>query len=372
MSSKISIVRCADYEPSLVLEATKKALSLLGGIEGFIKSGSKVLVKPNLLMAKEPQFGITTHPEVVRAVVKILKAIQCQVFVGDSPNVWGGQVENVDEVYESTGIKKVCQDEGAQLVKFDKRRWMGKFPLTTWLESCDYLVNVPKFKTHTLTVLTGAIKNLFGLVPGTYKTELHKNYFHISEFSSIIVDIFQLAKPSLTIVDAITAMEADGPATAGKLRQVNLILAGVDCVALDSILSLLMGLNPFDVLTTKEAAHRGLGVANRDAIEVLGEKLEEISGRDFLLPATSMSQKLPSGLVNIAKKLIKYYPCVERDNCIQCAACIKVCPGKAISLQNNIIVFDYAKCIACFCCLEACPASAIKIRKSILAKMIGL
>ncbi len=373
MNSKISIIRCLSYNPSLVQEATRRAIDLIGGISNYIKPGSKVLVKPNLLMAKQPEFGITTHPEVVRAVVKLLKEIDCSIFIGDGPSVWGNQIENVDEVYELTGIKKISQEEGVSLVKFDKRRWRVKFPLTTWLDECEYLVNIPKFKTHDLTILTGSIKNLFGLVCGTYKTELHKNYFEQKDFAKMLVDIYKEVKPNLTIVDGIWAMEGDGPASSGKLRNQNLLLAGIDCVALDTVLALIMGIKPFDIMTTSEAASRGLGEGNINSISILGERLQEVIGKPFLLPSTSLlRKKIPKPILKIAKQMIKYYPCVERDNCISCAACIQACPQKAISMKKTQMVFDYSKCISCFCCQEACPASAIKVKKSLFAKMIGL
>jgi uncharacterized protein (DUF362 family)/Pyruvate/2-oxoacid:ferredoxin oxidoreductase delta subunit len=346
---------------------------MIGGISNFIKPQSRVIVKPNLLMAKEPEFGIDTHPEVVRAVIKILKEIHCNIFVGDGPSVWGNQAENVDGVYLRSGIKRITEEEGVELVKFDKRRWRGNFPLTTWLDDCDYLVSIPKFKTHDFTILTGAIKNLFGLVPGTYKTELHKKYFDEKDFAKILVDIYAQTKPALTVVDSIVAMEGDGPATSGKLRDLGLILAGCDCVAVDSVLTLIMGLQPFDILTNQEAAKRGLGVADINSIQVLGEALEEVIEVPFALPTTSpLRKKIPRPIINLAKKLIRYYPCVERDNCIACAACIQACPNKAISIKNEHIVFDYARCIACFCCQEACPAAAIKVKKSVFAKMVGL
>lgn len=372
MNSRISIAKCKSYGPSLVQEATARAIDLLGGISVFIKPQSKVLVKPNLLMAKEPEFAVDTHPEVVRAVIKILKEINCKIFVGDGPSVWGRQAENVDEVYERSGIKSVCAEENVSLVRFDKRRWRGKFPLTTWLDNCDALVNLPKFKTHDLMTLTGAIKNLFGLVSGTYKTELHKKYFAKEDFARIIVDIYQQVSPALTIVDGIIAMEGDGPATSGKLRNLNLLLAGADCVSLDSVMALIMGLEPFDILTSKEASSRGLGIADINAITIIGERLEDVIPEPFLLPTTSIKKNIPLPVINLAKKLIKHYPCVERDNCIQCAACIQSCPNQAITMKNEHIVFDYSKCIACFCCQEACPSSAIKVKKSLLAKIAGL
>jgi uncharacterized protein (DUF362 family)/ferredoxin-like protein FixX len=372
MNSKISIVKCKDYTPVLVQEATGKAIDLIGGISNFIKPQSRVLVKPNLLMAKPPEFGIDTHPEVVRSVIKILKEINCSILVGDGPSVWGNQIKNVDEVYRRSGIEGVCEEERVTLVKFDKRRWRKKFPLTTVLDECDYLVSLPKFKTHDFTILTAAIKNLFGLVSGTYKTELHKKYSYPASFADILVDIYEEARPVLNIIDAIIAMEGDGPGTGGKLRNTGLLLAGADAVALDSVLALIMGLAPCDILSTKIASERGLGVADINSIQILGEKLEEVIGGPFKLPSTSITHRLPRPVIELAKKLIRFYPKLNHKNCILCEACIKACPSKVISIKSNGIVIDYSGCISCFCCQEACPSNAIKVKKSVLAKLVGL
>ncbi len=372
MKAKVSIVKCSSYDPRLIQEKVRHSIELIGGIASFIKPESRVLIKPNLLMAKEPECGITTHPEVVRAAVKLLKEINCKVFIGDGPSAFGNQAENVDEVYERTGIKKVAEEENAALVKFENKRWRKLFPLTTWIDQCDHIVNIPKFKTHNLMVLTGAIKNLYGFVWGTHKTELHKKFFDKSDFSKILVDIFEEVKPALNIVDGVVAMEADGPATCGKLREVNLLIAGTDAVAVDSVLSVIMGLLPSDILTTKEAAIRGLGVSDIKDIEILGESLSLLTGKPFILPSTSWRQKMAPFIINMVKGFIKYYPYAQDDICAKCSVCVKACPNKAITMKNGRIVFDYSKCISCFCCQEFCPSSAIKVKKSAFAKMIGL
>jgi uncharacterized protein (DUF362 family)/Pyruvate/2-oxoacid:ferredoxin oxidoreductase delta subunit len=372
VNSQVAIAKCKDYEPALVQAQTCRIIDLLGGIPKFIKPESRVLVKPNLLMAIEPEFGVDTHPEVVRAVIKVLKGIDCSVFLGDGPSAWGAQSDNINSVYEKSGIKRIAEEEGVSLVRFDKRRWRGKFPLSTWLDDCDYLVSVPKLKTHEFTLMTAAIKNLFGLVSGIYKAELHKKYSEKEGFASIIVDIYQEAKPALTIVDAIIAMEGDGPATGGRLRNTGLLLAGADCVALDSALALIMGIKPFDVLTTKVAAQRGLGIADINSIDILGVRLEEVIQEPFELPASSWRSKIPRPLLDLVKSFIRFYPRVEYANCANCGACIEACPEKLISRKKGKIVIDYSRCISCFCCQEACPTSAIKVKKSILAKLLKL
>jgi len=373
MSAKISVIKCNNYEPAVVELAMRNAIDLLGGLTNFIKPGSRVLVKPNLLMSKPPEFGITTHPEILKSAIHLLKEINCKIVVGDGPSVWGQYIENVDEVYEVTGIKKVCQDEDVRLVNFDKRRMRDKFPLTVALDECDYLISLPKFKTHEFTLITGAIKNLFGLVSGTYKTELHKNHFEPAQFAKILVDIYQEVKPALTIIDGVLAMEGDGPATSGKTRQLNLLLAGSDCVALDTVMAKIMGIDNYEVLTTTEAAARGLGENEIKRIKIEGEDIDKLNIRPFILPKNSIKlTSMPAFLKKLFKSLIRYYPYSLRLKCTRCGHCVEVCPKKCILLQKNGICFDYSECIACFCCQEACPAAAIGVKKSILAKLIGL
>ena len=372
MNAQVSIVKCDSYEPVLVEQAVRETINLLGGITRFVKPGSRVLVKPNLLMSKQPEYGITTHPEVVRAVIHVLKEINCKIIVGDGPGVWGKYAENVDEVYSVTGIKKVCQDEQVKLIHFDKRRMRDKFPLTVALDECDYLINLPKFKTHVFTLITGAIKNLFGLVAGTYKIELHKNCSNPSEFVKMLVDIFQEAKPALTIIDGILAMEGDGPATSGKIRKLNLLLGSSDCVAIDTVMAKIMGINKYEVLTSREAALRGLGENKIERIKIEGEDIDKLNIRPFILPQASKIGNLPNALKVMLKSLIKYYPYSLRLKCTRCGHCVKVCPKNCIMLKKKGIVFNYKQCIACFCCQEACPAAAIAVKKSILAKLIGL
>ena len=372
MKSSISLVKCNSYDPGLVLSATRKAVDLIGGISKYVRPKSKVLVKPNLLMAKGPEFVIDTHPAVVRAVVKLLKEIDCQIYLGDGPLVWGSQAENVDNVYEKSGMNQLAKEEGIELVQFQKNRWRCGLPLAAYLDECDFLISLPKFKTHDLMILTGAIKNLFGLVAGNYKTELHKKHFKEEDFARVLVDIYAETKPVLTIVDGIEAMEGDGPGSSGKLRNTGVLLAGSDGVALDSALALIMGLKPLDILTTKEAAKRGLGIADIKFMEILGDKLENAIGQPFQLPTTSIIKKIPRPIIDLAKNLIRFYPKVNHHNCTRCNACIAICPEKVMSMKHDRVIIRYRGCISCFCCQEVCPSSAIKVKKSVVAQLIGL
>ncbi|MFH1678626.1 MAG: DUF362 domain-containing protein [Candidatus Omnitrophota bacterium] len=372
MSSEVSIVKCADYSSPCAEQAIRRAIDLLGGIDKFVKPRSRVLVKPNLLAAREPESGIVTHPEIVRAIIHLLKEIEVQVYLGDSPNASIDDAQEIDSVWEKSGIKQVAREEGVELVRFNQSRWHKRFPLTTWLNELDYFISLPKFKTHDLTILTGAIKNLFGLIPGKYKIELHKNFSTPLNFSRMLVDLYEIAKPTLTIVDGVLALEGEGPGSKAEKRNLGLIVAGVDCVSVDSILALIMGLNPEDILTTKEAAARNLGNARVKDIRILGGELSSFISRPFKLPKTSFKYSIPAFIVKSVGKLIRFYPVIDLNLCLRCNACVRICPEKVIKEKDGDMIIDYPGCIACFCCQEVCLCAAISISKSILAKLLRL
>jgi uncharacterized protein (DUF362 family)/NAD-dependent dihydropyrimidine dehydrogenase PreA subunit len=369
MKAKVALVRCENYDFDLVYSSVKRAVWFLGGIEKFVKPESKVLLKPNLLQPAYPQQAITTHPQLVKAVIRIIKEIGCKVYLGDSPSAWF-KIEDIQQVYTRCEMKRLAEEEDIELIDFNHPVWKKGFPLTKWLDFCDYLISLPKFKTHNLTVLTGAVKNLFGLVSGVYKLELHKRYPQQEDFCKILVDIYEVAKPDLTIVDGIVSLEGDGPATEGIPKNTGFILAGSDCVAIDSILALIMGLRPLDILTNQEAKRRNLGATELKDIEILGDNLSDFLDRNFKLPRTSIIRKIPSPFLEIAKAMFKFYPKVEHSRCVGCFACVGICPAKAMSIKNKKVAINYSKCISCFCCQEVCLYSAIKLKKSLLAKII--
>jgi uncharacterized protein (DUF362 family)/NAD-dependent dihydropyrimidine dehydrogenase PreA subunit len=372
MGSVVALVKCADYSADRVEQAIRQAVGLLGGIEKFIKPNSRVLVKPNLLTAKEPESGITTHPQIVRAVIHLLKDINVHIYLGDSPSAWLGQEGKIELVWEKCGMEEVARKEKVELVKFEQKRWHKNFPLTTLLTEVDYLVSVPKFKTHDLTVLTGAIKNLYGLIPGTYKMELHKRYPAAENFSRILVDLYEITKPALTIIDGIVALEGEGPGSRGQKKNLGLIAAGSDCVSIDSVLALIMGLRPADILTNREAARRNLGSISLKDIQMLGESLSSFQEQPFKLPVTTFKYRISQPLIKLVGRLIRFYPSIDLRICSRCQACIHSCPQRIIKEKDGKVVIDYSGCIYCFCCQEVCPAAAINVKKSMAAKLLKL
>ena len=364
--TKVALVKCSSYDTEKVLDSVKKAVDLLGGIEAFIKPGTKVLVKPNLLSARLPEEAVDTHPEVVRAVVRLVKSAKAVPLIGDSP---GGYGANIEEIFEKSGMRKMAQEENVELVKFTKSRSVDGIPFTRYLFDCDVIVSVPKLKTHVLTVFTGAIKNMYGTVSGLYKTECHSKSPKEEDFAKVIAKVYSIAKPHLTILDGITAMEGDGP-SGGKPRNLNLIMAGADAVAIDACASRIIGLDPFDVMVTKEAHHMGLGEADPGKIEMAGDDMDNFIARDFKLPQTAIFRLIPKGLVNAVAGMIKFKPSIDISICARCNLCKITCPVNAIEIDKDFCRIDYKKCVRCLCCHEVCPYKAITIKRNVLAKLV--
>jgi uncharacterized protein (DUF362 family)/Pyruvate/2-oxoacid:ferredoxin oxidoreductase delta subunit len=371
MKSQVSIVKCDNYIAQDVEFSIRKAIDLIGGISSFVRNGSRVLIKPNLLMAIEPERAITTHPAIIRAIIKVLKEIDCKIYIGDSPSVFG-KPQEVKEVYRKSGVERVAEEEGIELVEFRQTYFKKDFPLASILAEVDCLISVPKFKTHDFMLLTGAVKNLFGLIPGIYKSELHKKYFKPDKFAQKLIEIYEIVRPALNIVDAIDIIEGDGPGTKGDLRHIGLILASPNALAIDSILARMMNLKPIDIPTIKEAEKRGLGSIDLGLIEITGERLEDIIIKDFKLPKPSIVHKVPLNLFNLFKGLLNYWPEIDPKKCICCKKCQTICPVKVIDMKNGRLKIGYKDCIKCFCCLEVCPEGAISIKRSLLAKILGI
>ena len=371
MNSKVSIVKCDNYDREKLLSSVRKSLDLVGGISSFIKEGDKVLIKPNLLSATTPDTGVDTHPEFARAVIKIVKETGAKIYLGDGPSVWG-RPQDVDLVYEKSGMKSLAYEEGVNLVRFNKVIMKSSYPFTSWVDECDRIISLPKFKTHDLMTLTGAIKNLFGLIPGLYKTELHRRALKAEDFSKILVDIYSIVKPTLSIVDGVVSMEGDGPASGGQLRNLGLIIASSDGVALDSVLSTIMGLKPEDILSTREAGRRGLGNTRLDNIEISGEEIKDLIIRDYKLPQVSLLKRTPKPFLQLAKGLFRFRVKINYSKCKKCQLCIKGCPVQAIELQDNKIKVNHTKCVLCLCCKEICPEGAVVLSKSIFARILSI
>ena len=364
--TEVALVKCNSYDTDLLLRSVRRSVDLLGGIGRFVKPGSKVLLKPNILSARPPEDGVTTNPEFVRAVTRMVKEAGGVVSIGDSP---GGYEDDLDRLYEVSGFKKLVAEEGVTLVKFVSSKMVGGVPIADHVLEADCVISLPKFKTHCLTTLTAGIKNMYGAVVGLYKAQRHAVAPGEADFAKIIANVYSITRPCLTIMDGIVAMEGNGP-SGGTLRHMDVIAASADACAIDACAAHMMGIKPLDVLITKEAYAMGLGEADLSKISITGEQLDTFIAKDFKLPETKLIKAIPGPLLKFLFSLIKFKPVIRTSVCKRCGVCKKSCPVSAIQISAGRFHIDQSLCVKCLCCHELCPYKAIDIKRNIFAKIV--
>ena len=373
--AKVSIVRCSDYADKSVRKAVKGAVDLLGGIGAFVRSGDRVLLKPNLLSAKDPEEAVTTHPSVVKAVIQLVRDAGGVPMVGDSPSIGG-----LLKVASKAGIYDVVREMNCRLVDFDdvvegKGVHQGVFrtlEVASAVMDCDLLINLPKLKTHGMTTMTLSVKNLFGCIPGKKKIQWHlRAGVNRHYFAQMLVDLYGIIRPGLTVVDAVMGMEGDGP-SGGDPREIGLIFAGADGIAVDSTICDVVGLQSLDLLTNRIGANLGLGVGRLKDIGILGEGIEEVKVRGFRFPRSMEPQwGLPQPLRGLLRNSMTAKPKIIENVCTFCEMCVEGCPSQAMTMERGKINIDYSECIRCFCCSEFCPERAIDIKQGLLLRLFG-
>ena len=241
---------------------TRLAVVLLGGMGRFMQRGAKVVIKPNLLTAREPQFAVTTNPEAVAAVVRMCwEAGAKSVTVTDLPTssaVQAWEVSGIQKAVEALdGQVKILSDRDFERIAIPKGRLLTSWPLLVDIFEADLTINMPIAKTHGMSGLTMAMKNLMGVMGGVRGT-IHQ------DFHQKIVDLNTLVRPQLTILDAYRILVRNGP-TGGGLQDVvtaRTCIAGTDPVSVDAYGTSLFGMKPDDLAYLRLAAEQGLGVTD--------------------------------------------------------------------------------------------------------------
>ncbi len=372
MKSSVSIVSCRDYDEDKVLGALRQSIGLIGGIQAYVKKGSRVLLKPNLLFGKGPEKAVTTHPSIVKGMIQIVREAGGIPSIGDSPSVG-----SLAWTAEKAGIKAVAENMKCPLVEFNRPvlppkgrgRTFKQVEVDQAVLEADVIINLPKLKTHSLTLLTLGIKNLFGCIPGPKKPLWHlKAGEDQKTFAKILVDIYQVIRPSLTVLDGIVGMEGNGP-NSGRPIQIGLILASGDSLSLDQIVCDLLGISRDALLTNRAAFEQGMG---KDPIDILGERVEDLKISNFKFPALSQPNwRLPGFLSKALKNALTSKPVIDEDVCKSCDRCTEICPPKALARKGKDLFFDYGQCIRCLCCLEVCPEGAISIKPGWALRLVG-
>ena len=366
----VTLSRCNRYHLDTVRESILELLAPLGGIGSFIKPGFKVLLKPNLLAAAPPEEAVTTHPVIIRVLAELCREAGATVLIGDSP---AGSC-TPEHLYKSTGMQEAAEASGATLVdfleaqEFEMPGWKrsGPLPLAQVLSEVDLVINAAKLKTHTLTGLTAAVKNTYGCVVGKSKGRLHREHPTPLDFSEIILDIYLLVKPGLSILDAVVAMEGTGPRN-GRPRQAGLLMASTDGNALDCAAAAITGFSTDQVTTLALARRRGLAGTSLSQIKTAGLTLEEALLKDFDRGAVSggrigaLLAHFPASWLRNFHQRRRPYPGINAEKCSGCALCYQHCPPQIISLRNKRAEIDLHRCIRCYCCQELCPQGAVEI-----------
>ena len=369
----VSIARVGDYREESIRAGMERLLFPLGGISAFVRPGERVLLKPNLLAGKLPEKAVTTHPSVVREVIRLVREAGAVPLLGDSPGVGG-----LRRVAERAGLLAVLEETGTELVEFaetDEAHGTGMFkriPLARPYLAADRVINLPKLKTHEMMTITCGVKNLFGAVVGTGKAAWHlKAGADRDLFARLLVEIYLLRRPDLTIVDAVTAMEGDGPAS-GDPRHVGCLLAGSNAVAVDMVAADIIGIPR--ILRYVERAAERLGIEGTDPaqVQISGAEVSEVRVDGFRLPHISDVQfGLPAFIKNRLRNHLTSRPAPIIEKCVLCGVCRDACPPHAIEISHGTLSIDYKRCIRCFCCRELCPHAALTVREGMLLRLIN-
>lgn len=352
---KVSIIKCNSYHK--IKKAVERSVDLLGGFQKYIKKGDKVLLKPNLGFRRPPDSGFITNPQFVKAVAELIIEAGGKVLIGD---ICAG-IDNERNAFDITGLKDVAEQTGSKLIDLKKSGFIVKkipnhhvidrIGLAKKIFEVDYVINLPKLKTHHMTFLTGAVKNLFGCVHPELRLLLHLQ-FNNADFNRSLVDIYSIMKPvlKLNIMDAVDAIEG-GFASMGNKKRVGMVLASEDAICLDTVSAVVTGHNPLQIPWMACISEKNSDLCNIKKIDILGEKIEDVIVKDFKKHASVQEERSLELVLN-------------KDRCVKCSRCIKNCPVRAI--ENYKI--DNAKCIRCFCCEEVCPENAIEFVKNKNAK----
>lgn len=376
MTYDAAIVPCADYSRENVEAALREVLKPISGLS-FVKPGAKVVIKANLVTLKRPEGAATTHPSLLAALTKMLVEAGANVVIGDSP---GGPFTYpwLKSVYMAAGLSAAV-NEGAALNKNMEISEgdahglvLREFHYTSYLDDADFIIDFAKLKTHGMMAMTGAVKNMFGAVPGTQKPEYHYNFPKSEDFANMLIDIYNHFAPSLCIIDAVEGMEGNGP-TAGTPRKIGALIASKNGFFADMVGARVIGADAAKIPIMREAVNRGLCPDSLDALRVFGD-VDRLCIEDYKLMQAASVLEFKTGFTPLERfltKALRSRPALLGKLCIGCGRCFKICPAHAITMRNSRPAFDRKKCIKCFCCQEFCEKSAIVVRRPVIAKIVG-
>jgi uncharacterized protein (DUF362 family)/NAD-dependent dihydropyrimidine dehydrogenase PreA subunit len=376
--STVALVRCPGYEADQVLDALRRGIELLGGLDRFVRSGERILLKPNILAGEPPEKAVTTHPSVLAGCVRLFRRGGATVYFGDSPGR-----ESQARGARLSGLQAAAIASGATLADFRtsqplvsaEGRFETSFPVARAVHEADGLVNLAKLKSHQLTRLTGAVKNLYGCIPGRRKILYHLRYQDVHEFCGFLVELNLSLPTRLHVLDTIVAMEGNGPRS-GDPKTVGALLLSDDPVAVDATFCRLIDLDPEILPTTTAGSRAGLGYYREADIEVIGDPIEALRTPQFKMIRKPVYSNTSYAHFNFIKKRVLPRPTIDRAKCVRCGHCVQACPvpDKALAFERGHKappVYHYERCIRCYCCQEMCPQRAIYTQAPLLGRILG-
>jgi uncharacterized protein (DUF362 family)/NAD-dependent dihydropyrimidine dehydrogenase PreA subunit len=374
---RVVLVRCSSYDPTELDSAVKSGFDLLGDAQSFFSPGEMLLLKPNILIGDPPEKSTATHPAILHAVGKTLLAAGARLTYGDSPAFGppsiSANLSGLAGAAESLSIPLADFVHG-EMVAFPQGMLIKQFLIAKGALAADGIVCLPKFKTHALMRVSGAVKNLFGCIPGMVKSEFHATLKDKTQFGMMLYDLSRLLQPRLCVMDAVIGMEGNGPRN-GTSRRIGLLLFSDDATAMDAVMVRLMALEPRLVPTLAAAENLSPGIL--DHIELLGEPLEDLIMPNFQVNRLHGSIALKKGLLNkVLHQWSSPRPVIDPEKCTTCGTCVDMCPlkPKALSFEGgahkSLPVYDYELCIRCYCCQETCPSEAISVKTPLLGKIL--
>ncbi|MFZ2146661.1 MAG: DUF362 domain-containing protein [Sedimentisphaerales bacterium] len=302
----VILSRCSDYSPPVIAEALQRQFELLGGMEKFIRPGDTVLLKPNFIAPRSRRHATQTHPAVIIETATLLKDFGAKPFVGDSP-AWGNVFTCVKALKLEEPLKKLSVPV-KQLDKPKKCRIGTKntiVGISSVALDADVIINLPKFKSHQQLVATFAVKNMFGCISGKRKALWHfAKGGNPNDFCELLIDIFKFLNPALTIIDAVVAMDGQGPIR-GRTRPLGWLIGGNDPIACETICAKLVGIEPENVPIIKTARQIGFGCSDPAKIEIVGDDFQQSICTDFQLPTlVPIRFSLPHVCKSICKQIL--------------------------------------------------------------------
>lgn len=378
---KVALSRCHEYDTKALEGLLLSHFEDLG-VDSSLFKDKKIVIKPNLVMNKAPEFAATTHPAVVRAAARVIKKLGGEnITVAES---YGGPYTpmSLKAYYKGCGIKEVADEEGLLLnyevgageMTFPDGKACRSFNIIDPIRESDVIINICKLKTHSLTKMSYAVKNFFGTVPGVEKFEMHARFPQNCDFITMITDLCEMLckkKTVISICDGILGMEGNGP-TGGVPRNFGVLLTSRSPFCLDLVAEKLLDFEG-TVPMVRESVSRGLIPNSANEITIIGDSIDSCIIPHVVLPDTSslsILTKLPDIMGGRFASFFSPHPEIKRKTCIGCGKCAQSCPAHTITVVKGKAVINHDNCIKCYCCQELCPINSVYIKKNPLIRLV--